>query len=504
LIACFGTTDGLRIYDHDGNLLHHLGKDSTWTSGVFSRDEKTFAAGQTQNQAEYCACVWDVESGDIIQSLPHPDAVYSVQFSPDRNYLLTACRDGQARVFEWKSGKLMGVATHDDEVHCADFLDGQDLIVTGSRDGACRIWDWRTGAQVTSKSIAGLDGPIYDMEIGKDIISLFGKKNYSLAIQTPKGSSAESIDFFQWCTGSRWHSVDQSPVVLTSKQWMELWQQRPKRYVKQEALLRSNHQLLSPALRHLEGIVDPATLKSPTVIHQYSELITALSDRNPFFDASSIAPEFEDGKLVALAISCRLKDLSPISKLKDLKAIDLQGSKFEGDGADISCLRELTNLESFLCMSKIRDLSPLSKLPLKRLNIWVHGHADLSPLSGLQLRDLNCGGHHALVDLSPLKGMPLESLCINLTSVSDLSPLKGMPLKDLGLADTKVTDLSPLDGMQIETLGINAGTKIRDLNQIRQFPLKALHIDEPEKHRELINSLPNLQSLNSKPIAEFN
>lgn len=72
------------------------------------------------------------------------------------------------------------------------------------------------------------------------------------------------------------------------------------------------------------------------------------------------------------------------------------------------------------------------------------------------------------------------------------------------LAGTLVTDLSPLDEMQIEYLAINGTTRVRDLDQIRQFPLRDLHIDEPEKHLELFNSLPNLRSPNHKPIAKSN
>ena len=251
-------------------------------------------------------------------------------------------------------------------------------------------------------------------------------------------------------------------------------------------------------LKHMEG-----SFESPEAFGRYVNVVDELSRRNPTFDSSHLVPEFKAGKLVAVEVRCisPIKDLSPISKLKDLKHLGLLSATFEGGRVDISFLRGLPNLESFKCTAQIPDLSPLGKLPLKVLYIWASGHSDLSPLSGLRLERLNCGGN-PLVDLSPLEGMPLEWLCLNATPLSDLSPLSGMPLKALSLCDTKVTDLSPLDGMQLEHLAINDGTRIRDLNQVRQFPLKLFAIDEPERHRDLINSFPNLQTLNDKPFVE--
>jgi len=277
---------------------------------------------------------------------------------------------------------------------------------------------------------------------------------------------------------------------------MELWQQRSKRVGKKESLERSRPRPLAERLSYLEK-----SFESADAFRRYVDVVSRLSNVNPFFDHSSMELAFEDGKVVSLSISCQqVKDLTPVSKLRELQRLDLRGSTFDGGQADISFIRELLKIESFYCKGKIRDLSPLGELPLTVLEIWTCGHSDLSPLAGMRLKKLNCGGS-PIKDLAPLKGMPLEWLCINSTDISDLSTLAGMPLKTLMLARTRVTDLSPLDGMQIEFLAINGGTKILDLNQIRQFPLSDFHIDEPERHRELIESFPNLQRLNHKPIA---
>jgi Leucine-rich repeat (LRR) protein len=85
---------------------------------------------------------------------------------------------------------------------------------------------------------------------------------------------------------------------------------------------------------------------------------------------------------------------------------------------------------------------------------------DLSPLKALpELRQLVCSGLFGkrtwLADLSPLSGIPLTRLeCAN-TRVADLAPLKGMPLENLILAGTPVADLGPLAGMPLTKLHVN-------------------------------------------------
>jgi len=43
--------------------------------------------------------LWDLKAGKAIISIPHPQKIYAVCFSPDGNYIATACQDKIVRVY---------------------------------------------------------------------------------------------------------------------------------------------------------------------------------------------------------------------------------------------------------------------------------------------------------------------------------------------------------------------------------------------------------------------
>ena len=112
--------------------------------------------------------------------------------------------------------------------------------------------------------------------------------------------------------------------------------------------------------------------------------------------------------------------------------------------------------------TKISDWSPLKKLNLAKLSLYsTPKFSDLSVLSGLPLKELDIGGT-PVADLSPLKGMKLTRLAIINTRVTDLAPLQGMPLTGLACGLASVSDLAPLKGMPLTWLDCNS-TQVSDL-----------------------------------------
>ena len=120
------------------------------------------------------------------------------------------------------------------------------------------------------------------------------------------------------------------------------------------------------------------------------------------------------------------------------------------------------------------DLSLLTGLPLRRLDLARSGITDLSPLHGSRLRELDLSGN-PVRDLAPLSGVPLESLNLSNTEVTMLFPLSGMPLRELVLDHSPVSDLSPLRGSHLETLRA-AGTTVWNLQPLSESPLKSLDL----------------------------
>jgi WD40 repeat protein/tetratricopeptide (TPR) repeat protein len=98
------------------------------------------------------AHLWDVETGQPVQGpLRHAGAVYSIAFSPDGKYLVTASGDHTARIWDVASGEEVttkplghqGVVTH------AAFSPGDGRwVVTASADRTARVWDAKSGDEV--------------------------------------------------------------------------------------------------------------------------------------------------------------------------------------------------------------------------------------------------------------------------------------------------------------------------------------------------------------------
>ena len=76
-----------------------------------------------------------------------PNAVYHVRFSPDGAKLVTAAKDGKARIWDSVSGRCLQVFDHNGiEVNSASFSPDGKSVVTASDDGYVRFWDAASGA----------------------------------------------------------------------------------------------------------------------------------------------------------------------------------------------------------------------------------------------------------------------------------------------------------------------------------------------------------------------
>ncbi|MCO6456321.1 MAG: protein kinase [Pirellulaceae bacterium] len=228
-------------------------------------------------------------------------------------------------------------------------------------------------------------------------------------------------------------------------------------------------------------------------------VVARLRKLNPGNENPKPAGGIKDDVVVLFAIqdTRKLFDLSPVRALRGLKELRLVGEEH----LDLEPLRgmELTHFDSN--GNQIRDLSPLSSMPLEWLGVWGYAGTDLSALGGMKLTGLNCGAS-VVKDLSPLRGMPLTYLCVNISKVADLSPLSGMPLRALEIERTQVSDLTPLADLPLERLSLR-GSPIKDYSPLAKMPLKELRLDyDPAVHQELLRSIPTLEVVNRRPIAE--
>jgi WD40 repeat protein len=91
--------------------------------------------------------IFDLESYDLKRTIPaHTNSVFTVQYSPDYQFLLTAGRDAHLKVWEVEQGYTLhqDIAAHMFAINHMTFSPNGELMATASMDKAIKIWDART------------------------------------------------------------------------------------------------------------------------------------------------------------------------------------------------------------------------------------------------------------------------------------------------------------------------------------------------------------------------
>jgi len=219
------------------------------------------------------------------------------------------------------------------------------------------------------------------------------------------------------------------------------------------------------------------------------QLVDALRRKNPGFDEANIGMRPISADLLEMAINDpAVKDISPLRKQRIAK-LDLRFC----DVTDLSPLEGMPISELYLEENKrLSDLGPLRGMPLHKLYLSNTAVENLSPLRGAPLMELNAVGAR-IRDLSPLVESPLQMLWLTDCPVTDLAPLKKVPLVSLTLENTPVEDISPLAGTSLQRLHIG-GTKVKDLTPVGQMGLSRL-IFTPERIEKGIDVVRKSESI---------
>ena len=130
---------------------------------------------------------------------------------------------------------------------------------------------------------------------------------------------------------------------------------------------------------------------------------------------------------------------------------------------------------------------------------------DITPLAGLPIRRLVLN-HNPVTDLQPLAGLPIQELHIRNTPVRDLTPLKGMPLRVLGLGPGEY-DLTPLAGMPLDQV-VFTDVVTESFKPLRSCPIRLLDFDgrNPDwwkklgDYENLPEYLPNVTALTLRAL----
>jgi WD40 repeat protein len=104
--------------------------------------------------------VWTTEPQQRITFLREHDlaAIWSVDFSPGGDHVVTACDDSTARIWDATTGRALLTLRHPAKLAIARFSPDGHRLATGADDGAVRIWDAGTGALIDT--FTGHKGPV--------------------------------------------------------------------------------------------------------------------------------------------------------------------------------------------------------------------------------------------------------------------------------------------------------------------------------------------------------
>jgi len=136
----------IRLSAYDEAFQTFKGHSDAVRSVAFSPDDQYLATGS----GDKTAILWEVNSGRLIRKFKgHSSYVLSVAFSPDGQYLATGSWDNTAILWEVNSGRqVQTFEGHSDNVYSVAFSPDGQYLATGSRDKTAILWDVNSGRQI--------------------------------------------------------------------------------------------------------------------------------------------------------------------------------------------------------------------------------------------------------------------------------------------------------------------------------------------------------------------
>lgn len=226
----------LALAQHDGPILIYELASGQCTNRLkqgplpyyltFSPDQRELAVS-----VENLAQVRDLQTGAVLYSFPHPDAVTDLDWHPHEHLLATGCNDQKVRVWNTTDGSVRVLAAHQAAVHAVAFNHSGDLLASSGFDMTTRLWDahnWRLvvtkpGIGLAGKSPFALDdnGLCYGFHGGSQSVGRLGicsvapgRECRQLWLEPNQAERTESVDF----------SLDGRELVSAHEDGARIWE----------------------------------------------------------------------------------------------------------------------------------------------------------------------------------------------------------------------------------------------------------------------------------------
>ena len=162
--------------------------------------------------------------------LVHPDWTFSARFNRAGDRLLTASRDGVARLWDWRAGKLLVAYRHADELPVAEFLPDERFLATVSYDGTLRIWGAATGEPVAPPIPLG--GKALNLDVtpdGRFAVASGFSKHVTVAdlagLTMPTRGDADELDLRAELASNQRITPSGGLAFLTTEEWLTRWRE---------------------------------------------------------------------------------------------------------------------------------------------------------------------------------------------------------------------------------------------------------------------------------------
>ena len=234
-ILIFGPSPSAAFWVCDpeaGTLSPIQGKDVKWTFDVTpSPDGRVLAHSSHRNMIEFFAAAGGPEPAP---PLLHPDWTFSARFNRAGDRLLTAARDGVARLWDWRAGKMVVAYRHADEIPAAEFLPDERFVVTVSYDGTLRVWETATGDLVAPPIPLG--GKALSLDVtpdGRFAVAAGFSKQVTVAnladLTIPNRGDADELDLRAELASNQRITSSGTLAYLTTEEWLTRWQEHSRR-----------------------------------------------------------------------------------------------------------------------------------------------------------------------------------------------------------------------------------------------------------------------------------
>jgi WD40 repeat protein/serine/threonine protein kinase len=216
---------------------------------AFSPDGKRVVAGLGWAQwweadHEQFVKVWDVATGQEVQTLPHKNTVPALAFSRDGTLLATASHEGLVRLWSGEPWQEVRTLKGSDAIDSVAIAPGGDLLATGGNDCTIRLWEPSSGQLLRSlqghsytvftlafspdgKTLASASWDrtikLWDVVSGRELRTLAGHSGWIHGLAySPDGKMLASCDqsggVRMWDTRTRWQRAEQATNSLSRKQ----------------------------------------------------------------------------------------------------------------------------------------------------------------------------------------------------------------------------------------------------------------------------------------------